>query len=124
MTERRARKPRTFTFADRQRFTRAAEHYVQDCFRRQKVIQAQGFAETVEVTPQYASWFGSRVLGMPLLDWFRARQVDYAMKLLRRNALHIHEIAVLTGFGSVRAFQRAFLKRTGTTPSAFRELKK
>lgn len=45
------------------------------------------------------------------------------MKLLRRNALQIQEIATLTGFGSDRAFQRAFLKLTGTTPSAFRELK-
>jgi AraC-like DNA-binding protein len=124
MPARRPRKPRTFTFGDRQRFVRAAEHYLQECFRRQRVIRAQGLAETLEITPQYASWYASQVLGMSLLDWFRTRQVEYAMKLLRRNALEIQEIAVLTGFGSIRAFQRTFLKLAGLTPSAFRELKK
>jgi two-component system response regulator YesN len=124
MTKKRARKPRTFTFAHRQRFVRAAEHYVQECFRRQVVIQTRGFARTIEVTPQYASWLGSQLLGMTLLEWFQARQIEYAVKLLRRNVLEIHEIASLTGFGSIRSFQRAFRKLTGLTPSAFRTLKK
>ena len=120
----RQKKPRTFTHADRQRFERAAEIYLEDCYRRKRRVRAKEFAATLEVTPEYASWLATQVLGCALLDWFQARQAEYAARLLERTPLSVAEIAALSGFGTRSALHRAFVKTKGVSPSEFRRLKK
>lgn len=118
------KKPRTFTHADRQRFERAAELHLEDCYRRKRRVLGKEFAATLGMTPEYASWLATQVLGRPLLDWFRERQVEYAARLLERTPLSVGEIAALAGFGTRSALHRAFVKAKGVPPSDFRRLKK
>jgi AraC-like DNA-binding protein len=124
MATRKQKKPRIFTDSDRQRFQRVAELYLEQCRREQTPVRGTGFARMLEVTPEYASSLAPRLLGVQLMDWLRARQVEYAAKLLRRNPLSVEDIAIRAGFGSVRTFQRAFLKVKGVTPTEFRKLGK
>ncbi len=81
------------------------------------------FAATLELTPEYASWLATRVLGRPLLEWCRGRQVEHAAGLPKRTPLSIDEIAALSGFGTRSTLHRAFTKAKGVTPTAFRSLK-
>lgn len=117
------KKPRTFTHADRQRFERAAEIYLEECYRQKRRVRGKEFAATLDMTPEYASWLAARVLGRPLLDWFRGRQVEYAARLLERTPLSVEEIAALAGFGTRSTLHRAFVKAKGITPAGYRALK-
>lgn len=49
-------------------------------------------------------------------------RLDVATGLLAQPALPIKEIAFVLGFGSQDAFSRAFRRRTGVSPTAFRTL--
>jgi transcriptional regulator GlxA family with amidase domain len=122
MTTHRTKNQRTVPWNDRGRFERAAERYLQDCFRGSRTVRVKGLAKALEITPEYAGWLGSTLLGVRLIDWLRERQVAYAIKLLRRRALSVEEVAPRAGFGGVRAMQRAFQRFKGMTASEAREL--
>jgi AraC-like DNA-binding protein len=120
------KQPRVFTHAHRQRFDRAAEHYLRKCYRTRSAARASEFAMELELTPEYVSWLATKVLGKPLRDYLRDKQVKYAAWLLRTlpGEITIEEIALRSGFGTARTLYRCFAPAYGTTPGAFRELKK
>lgn len=122
----RKRKPRTFTHAHRQRLDRAAEHYLRKCYRTNSAARASEFAAELELTPEYVSWLATQMLGMPLRDYLRRKQVTYAAWLLRTlpHEITVAEIALRSGFGTPKTLYRCFFAAYGTTPGAFRELKK
>jgi AraC-like DNA-binding protein len=62
-------------------------------------------------------------LGMHPSHYIKQRQVAHAKELLAGDAT-LDEIAVAAGFGTPRTFFRAFSRFTGTTPAAWRGLKK
>ncbi len=47
-------------------------------------------------------------------------RVDHAQALLKGSGLSITEIAGQCGFGTIRSFNRVFLRRCGTTPREYR----
>ena len=116
---------RTFTHADRQRLDRAAEHYLRKCYRANSAARASEFAAELGMTAEYMSWLAARILGKPLRDYLREKQVAYAAWLLRTlpEEITVAEIALRAAFGTPRTFYRCFLEAYGTTPGAFRGLK-
>ncbi|PYQ28089.1 MAG: hypothetical protein DMF56_16740 [Acidobacteria bacterium] len=62
-------------------------------------------------------------LGMHPSHYIKERQVAHAKELLVGDAT-LDEIAVAAGFGTPRTFFRAFNRFTGTTPAAWRSVKK
>lgn len=117
---------RAFTHAHRQRLDRAAEHYLRKCYRTRTAARASRFAEELGLSPEYASWLVARILGMPLRDYLRGKQLAYAAKLLETLPadVTVEEIAVRSAFGTPRTFYRCFTAAYGMTPGAFRRLKK
>lgn len=122
----RKKRPRTFTHAHRQRLDRAAEHYLRKCYRTNSAARASEFAAELGLTPEYTSWLAMRILGKPLRDYLREKQVIYAAWLLRTipAEISIEEIALRSGFGTAKTLYRWFSRTYGTSPGAFRELKK
>lgn len=118
------RRPRTFTHTHRLRLERAAAHYLRDCYRRVTAARASEFATTLGVTAPYLSRIAPDILGMPLRDFLRQKQLDYAVRLLKTTPLSAKEIAVRCGFGTVSTFYRWFRSTFETTPAAFREVMK
>ncbi|HYK05954.1 MAG TPA: AraC family transcriptional regulator [Thermoanaerobaculia bacterium] len=116
--------PRTFTGYHRQRLDRAAENYLDECYRTKQPARGKDFARSLDMTPEYMSWVGSRILGGSLHGFLREKQLAYAARLLRTTALSIEEIAVRSGFGTRSTLHRRFVARFEVTPAAFRELKK
>jgi AraC-like DNA-binding protein len=123
---RRKKPPRRFTHAHRQRLDRAAEHYLRKCYRTNSAARASEFASELGLTPEYVSWLATRILGKPLRDYLRDKQVTYAAWLLRTlpQEITVEEIALRSGFGTPKTLYRWFLEAYGTTPGAFRGLKK
>jgi len=120
------KQPRVFTHAHRQRFDRAAEHYLRKCYRRKSAARASEFAMELGLTPEYVSLLATQVLGKSLRDYLRDKQVKYAAWLLRTlpREITIEEIALRSAFGTAKTLYRCFARAYGMTPGAFRELKK
>jgi AraC-like DNA-binding protein len=120
----RRKKPRTFTPENRKGLDRAAQHFLSECYRKKKRALAKDFARSLDLTPEYVSWLGANILGEPLHQFLRKKQVVYASRLLRRTPLSVEEIAVRSAFGTRSAMHRWFVKVHGMGPAAFRERKK
>ena len=121
MATRRNKTPRTFTHEHRQRLDRAAEHYLRECYRHKKPARGKDFARSLDLTPEYVSWLGSKILGDSLHRFLRRKQLEHAARLLRRTPLSIEEIAVRSGFGTRSTMHRWFVEAYGMGPAAFRE---
>ncbi|MEO8383277.1 MAG: AraC family transcriptional regulator [Acidobacteriota bacterium] len=118
------KKPRIFTHGHRQGLDRAAEHFLRDCYRRKKPARGKDFAQSLDMTPEYVSWLGAKILGESLHQFLRRKQVEYAARLLRRTPLSVEEIAARSGFGTRSTMHRWFVQAHGMGPAAFRERKK
>ena len=64
------------------------------------------------------------IVGMPLREYLRKKQLDEAERLLTTTPLEVGEIAMCTGFGTESTFFRCFRKVYGMTPGQFREVRK
>lgn len=119
-----ARRRRTFTHAHRQRLERAAEHYLRACYRKKTAARTSEFAQFLGVHEVYLSTIAPQILGgKSLRDFLREKQLAYAEQLLQTTPLHIEEIALRSGFGTIGTFYRWFHARYGMPPGAFREVK-
>lgn len=54
-------------------------------------------------------------------EYLNTLRSNEAMRLLEQTGKSITEIAEASGFGTIRSFNRAFLKHTGKTPSEYRK---
>jgi AraC-like DNA-binding protein len=125
MTRRTTPRPsRVFTHADRQRLDRAADHYLRACYRSKTAARASEFAAFLNVTAPYLSRIVPGIVGMPVRDFLRAKQLAYAEQLLRTTPLTIEDIARRCAFGTLWTFHRWFREAHGMTPAAFREVMK
>ena len=119
MATRRTKTLRTFTPSHRRRLDRAAEHYLRECYRQRKPARGKDFARSLNLTPEYVSYLGGRIVG-GLHAFLRQKQLNYAARLLRRTPLSIEEIAARSGFGTRSTMHRWFAKAHGMGPAAFR----
>ena len=121
----RKRPPRTFTHSHRVRLERAAEQYLEECYRTKSAARASEFAtKYLEVTAPYLSRIVPQIAGASVRDFLRERQLAYAERLLTTTPLVINEIAIRCGFGTERTFYRCFREARGMTPGVFREVMK
>ena len=61
--------------------------------------------------------------GLSFPDYLEKTRVDRALELLQGSRKTIEEIALAVGYASDKSFRRAFKRRTGQSPSAFRSEK-
>jgi AraC-like DNA-binding protein len=78
-------------------------------------------ARAAGVTPSYLSGLFRRELGETFVARVRRLRVERARKLLAESDQGMLRIALDSGFGSLRSFNRAFRMVTGETPSTARK---
>jgi AraC-like DNA-binding protein len=115
---------RRFTHRDRQRLERARDHYLHACYRERTAARASEFAAHLGVTAPYLSRLVTAVARIPVREFLRRRQLEYAEQLLHTTPLPISEIALASAFGTPSTFYRCFTAAYGSTPAAFREVMK
>lgn len=123
-TKRKSRTARVFTHAHRQRLDRAVSHYLDECYANKSAARASEFASFLRRNPAYLSRTVARMLGITLREYLRSRQLEEAERLLTTTPLPVAEIALHSGFGTTSTLYRCFKQAYGTTPGAFREVKK
>lgn len=89
------------------------EHY-RESITRSEVAKAVGYNES------YVSHVFSQTMGTTLPEYVHMMRVEDACHMLKETELTVTQIAAELGFGSIRNFNRIFLKRIGTTPTEYR----
>ena len=89
-------------------------HHYQESISRQDIAHATGYNES------YISHIFSDVLRTTLTDYITALRIQDAKALLRDTHTTVSQIALSLGFGSIRTFNRIFLKETAMTPTQYR----
>jgi AraC-like DNA-binding protein len=113
-----------YSYADRQRLDRAADLYLRWCYKNKTAARVSEFAIFMGLTTPYLSRIVPAIVGEPVRDYLRGKQLAYAVQLLRTTPLTIDDIALRCGFGTPWTFYRWFRAAHGMTPSEFREVMK
>jgi AraC-like DNA-binding protein len=108
-------------YDDRAGLERAAEHYLDSCFRARTCVRASELAGQLDLTAPYLSRIAAELLREPISDYLRRKQLEYACRLLKVTPLTIEEIAVSAGFGTPRTMYRVFRESYGMTPDEYRK---
>jgi AraC-like DNA-binding protein len=108
--------------ADRRRLEDAAEFYLNACYGTRTAARAEEFAAYLALARPYVSRRVTELIGVPVRDFLRARQLAYAQQLLRTMPLlSIEQIALASAFGTSWTFHRCFKAAFGMTPAQYRE---
>lgn len=78
-------------------------------------------ARVAAMEKTYFSKYFSKKVGLSYCEWVRQLRIQKAIELMKAGDHSITEIAFSVGFGSLRAFQRAFQKCVNQTPREFKK---
>lgn len=77
--------------------------------------------EELHLSKYYISHLFGDKLGIRFNDYINSLRISESCRLLRTTSLSITEISDVSGFGTLRTFNRAFIKQLGTSPSEYRK---
>lgn len=89
-------------------------HYKED-------ITVSSAAKALNISRSSVSHFFVSRIGMNFCEYINTLRLAQAVKLMEDNSLNITEIAFLSGFSTIRTFNRAFLKQYGIPPTRYRK---
>ncbi|BFP43440.1 response regulator transcription factor [Flavobacteriaceae bacterium GF1] len=87
-------------------------------------LQAQYFAEQLNLHPNYLNSVLKSKTGRTLSDWISQRALSVSKSLLVDSSLSLKEISYLLGYSEPTHFSRFFKKNTKLSPRAFRAANK
>lgn len=87
----------------------------------QEPISLQQTARAAGVNTCYLSHLMNERLRMGFREYLNALRVERARQLLRSSGKSVEEVGELCGFGTLRTFDRVFLRRCGVTPRQYRQ---
>lgn len=97
------------------------EKFLQLVFERDKAPQnVADYAEILHVTPNYLNKTVKSHTHRTAIDWIEIARLNMAKQYLRDRSLSIAQIAEKTGLVDQSYFSRFFKKKTGITPSEYR----
>jgi AraC-like DNA-binding protein len=99
------------------------DRYVDECLRLRTPPRVSELAARIGISPVRFTRRLRSSLGVSPSSYIKERQIAHAKRLLEGDAA-LDEIAIASGFGTSRTFFRAFSRRTGLTPAAYRGVKK
>ena len=98
-----------------------SERFLQLVFERDKVpLSVAEYAEILGVTPNYLNKTVKNRTRRTAIDWIEIARLNIAKKLLKDPNISIADISARTGLPDQSYFSRFFKKKTGQTPSEFR----
>jgi len=118
---RRSTLKRTSVDDERAWYRRAVDTYLSACYRERSRATTSEFAGKFGVTAQSLTRIFRRLFQQTPLQYFRARQLQHAARLLEQSAQSIDEIAVKSGLGTRATLFRLFLEQFGVTPEEYRQ---
>jgi AraC-like DNA-binding protein len=100
---------------------RALRSIIKFCSKNFKQeISLSVLSDRLHLSKYYISHLFSDKLGISFTDYVNSLRVSESCVMLRSGAMSITEIAYAVGFGTLRTFNRAFVKQMGISPSEYR----
>lgn len=87
-----------------------------------EAVTVNSVAQSLHISRSTVSHIFSSRLAMNFCDYINSLRLIDAVHLLKNKNYSITEISYLCGFSTIRTFNRAFLKRYGVSPSAYRKI--
>lgn len=84
-------------------------------------ITIEEVAEHCGVSKSFLSSYFKNYARVKFRDFINGLLVNRAIELMRDRNLSITQVAIKSGFGSLRSFNRIFVKTMGCTPTQFRK---
>ena len=91
-----------------------ANHYKED-------LTVDIVAQTLSISRSCVSHIFSNRISMSFCDYVNSLRLAEEEKILNNRNYSITEVANMSGFPTIRTFNRAFLKKHGVSPSAYRK---
>ena len=88
-----------------------------------KELSLSVLEKELHLSKYYISHLFGDILNVNFTDYINSLRISEACRLLRTTDRSITDIASMSGFGTLRTFNRAFLRRIGISPSAYRKTK-
>ena len=108
---------KAFDYYSRLRRIRAyVESHPDEAIPVRQAARISGMSET------YFSSFFHQKVGVKFRDWRAHQKIVLAVQLLEARNRTITEVAMETGFGDLRTFQRTFKRHTGLTPRQYKRV--
>lgn len=98
---------------------RAVSHF---CLHYDQPFQRDDLAASLGVTPGYLTRLFRKELGMTPSEYLTRLRIVRARELLANPAFTITDVAARVGYDDAAYFSRIFLKETGHSPRAFRQI--
>ncbi len=92
---------------------------INECYTSQ--ITLDDIAKRIAIDPATLSRKFSQNAKIPLVNYINILRCDFAATQIRETDKTFTEIAYISGFGSIRSFNRVFQKHMNCTPSEFRK---
>ncbi|WP_375450582.1 helix-turn-helix domain-containing protein [uncultured Devosia sp.] len=92
--------------------------FIADNFREE--IDSNDIAAVADIHPKYAMSVFKKSTGMTLNEYVNLLRLSYAQAQLMLDDANILQVAMDSGFGSLSAFNKAFRKIAGMSPTDFR----
>ena len=93
--------------------------YCMDHYKEELTVKT--VAESLHVSRSCVSHIFSDRLSMNFCDCINSLRLKEAEQLLKNRQYSVTEVAGLSGFPTIRTFNRAFLKKHGVSPSVYRK---
>ncbi len=100
------------------RHLKEAVQYIESRFGR---TTASACAEQLHLSRSYLNYLFTTHYNQSLQTYILSCRMDYAASLLKHSRMTITEIAAMTGYRDPLQFSKAFRKRIGKSPRAFRK---
>lgn len=101
---------------------RAILDYCSQNFRQD--LSLTSLEEEIHLSKYYISHLFGEKLGVSFNEYINSLRVSEACRHLRLGEMSITEISEMSGFGTLRTFNRAFQKQMGMSPSQYRKSNK
>lgn len=90
-----------------------AEHFRQD-------LDSAELARAAAIHPKYAMNLFKKSTGMTINEYVNLLRLSYAQAMLMKDEANVLQVAMESGFGSLSAFNSAFRRISGMSPTDFR----
>ena len=87
-------------------------------------LTCQGLAKTLNTNYHYLSTYLNQELQVSFTDYVNEFRLQTAIRLLAETDDSIEKVSALSGFNYMSRFHRAFIRRFGCTPGAWRKQRK
>ena len=86
-----------------------------------KELSLSVLEKELHLSKYYISHLFGDILNIKFTDYVNSLRISEACRLLRTTDHSITDVASMSGFGTLRTFNRAFIKRIGISPSSYRK---